>query len=97
MKKCYSCKIEKLDSEFNVDKSKKDGLNIYCRSCRKEKREENKDLIAEKDRLKYINNREAKLEYQKNYYEENKIEVKNSKKKYYENNNDYVLEHVCTF
>jgi hypothetical protein len=33
MKKCTSCKIEKELTEFNKNKSRKDGLNNICRVC----------------------------------------------------------------
>jgi hypothetical protein len=36
MKKCGKCKVEKNESEFNKDKSKKDGLENRCKSCKKE-------------------------------------------------------------
>lgn len=36
MKICDTCKIQKLDSDFNKNKSKKDGLNTICRECSKE-------------------------------------------------------------
>jgi len=33
MKKCVICKVEKPTSEFNKNKSKKDGLQAHCRIC----------------------------------------------------------------
>ena len=33
LKKCASCKTDKLPSEFNKNKNKEDGLSIECRSC----------------------------------------------------------------
>ena len=33
MKKCGKCKETKNDSEFSNDRSRKDGLNFYCRVC----------------------------------------------------------------
>ena len=34
MRYCSKCKIEKEKSEFNKDKSNKDGLCVWCRECR---------------------------------------------------------------
>jgi hypothetical protein len=34
-KRCVKCKEEKSVLEFNKNKSKKDGLHNYCRSCNK--------------------------------------------------------------
>lgn len=33
LKKCSTCKIEKLLKEFNKNKTKKDGLSTFCREC----------------------------------------------------------------
>lgn len=35
MKRCCSCGIEKLESEFNKNCTRKDGLQIQCRDCNK--------------------------------------------------------------
>lgn len=32
-KKCYTCKLYKNKSEFNKNKSRKDGLNSICKIC----------------------------------------------------------------
>lgn len=37
-KKCPCCGKEKAASEFGIDISRKDGLNIECRQCRSMKR-----------------------------------------------------------
>lgn len=34
MKRCYKCHNEKEFREFYFDKSKKDGLDTKCKSCR---------------------------------------------------------------
>lgn len=39
-KTCKRCGKEKLTEDFGKDKSKRDGLNIYCRNCCKEKKRE---------------------------------------------------------
>lgn len=35
MKTCLKCKIEKELTEFTTDNSRKDSLDVYCRSCRR--------------------------------------------------------------
>lgn len=35
MKTCSKCKISKDENEFGKNKTKKDGLNYYCLTCRK--------------------------------------------------------------
>lgn len=37
MKKCNRCKNDKLPNEFNLSAKFKDGLDFYCKQCRKEK------------------------------------------------------------
>ena len=47
MKKCYTCKQTKDTTEFNKNKSRKDGLNTICKTCSRERSrryyEENKE------------------------------------------------------
>lgn len=58
MKICDTCKIPKAYSEFNKNKSKKDGLNSICRECSgkrsrryyKEKGEEHKKNVVERNK-----------------------------------------------
>ena len=76
MKTCSKCKIEKELSEFNKDKSKKDGLHTQCISCKKEYVKNNKDKIKEY----YQNNKDKRKKYDKNYYQNNKNIL--NKKKY---------------
>jgi len=40
MKKCGSCKLVKDDSDFFVNKSRKDGKSPYCRPCTRAKAKE---------------------------------------------------------
>lgn len=37
MKKCSKCKVEKQDSDFYKEESKKDGLNQRCKSCERKR------------------------------------------------------------
>jgi len=57
IKICSCCKIEKSLTDFSVDNSKKDGLNIYCRDCTgikyKEIKKKNPERIKEKDKRNY--------------------------------------------
>lgn len=39
MKRCPKCEKEKEPSEFNKDKSRKDGRTSYCRQCHREHKE----------------------------------------------------------
>jgi len=71
---CYKCKIEKSKSLFCKDKNKKDGLESYCKECKKEYR---------------LKNRDKKIVCDKQYYKENKELIKVKKKKWREENKEY--------
>jgi hypothetical protein len=53
MKICAHCRIEKDESEFGKDASRKDGLRIMCRECRK--KEWKKPQIKEGETDEMIN------------------------------------------
>lgn len=65
MRTCPKCKLTKDESEFSRDKSKKGGLSVYCKQCRREQ----KKLYVEA-------NHEKVLERQKQYNERHKEEIK---------------------
>lgn len=75
MKICKKCLNPKNESEFTLDKSKKDKLSIYCKDCLKTIREENKGKYSfNKDYYKNVN--EERKDYLKSYYQENKEKIK---------------------
>lgn len=66
-KRCPRCKQTKPTSEFGKDRRNKDGLNLYCRSCKKQYNDEQKSY-----RLTYYKNyhqahREEEREYSSAY------------------------------
>lgn len=69
MKKCSCCKVEKDKSDFTKNKSNSDGLEIYCKPCRKVKKQES-----------YLRNRDVNLLRQKLYREANPEKVSEVKK-----------------
>lgn len=46
MKVCSKCKVEKPKTEFNIHRSKTDGLRCHCKSCMAEYRESNREKLA---------------------------------------------------
>ena len=49
-KVCNKCKRELPISEFNKDRSKEDGLYLYCKQCTSEYYKNNKEQIITKHR-----------------------------------------------
>ena len=73
VKKCTKCGIFSLKSNFHKNKNMKDGLQPYCKSCKKEYRKKY-----------YIEHRDLELECHKKYRSDNKNKIdeyfKNRKK-----------------
>lgn len=106
-KVCSKCKIEKDFCDFYKDKNKKDGLDIWCKECRKDydksRSEQRKEYIK-----KYREEHKAEnTEYHKNYIqnEENLRRIHGYQKQHYIENKeklnakhrDYYREHKEEF
>lgn len=93
-KVCLKCKVEKELINFNKDKNKKDGLNIYCIDCRKEYRKQNSQTINEYSKNYYSTNLHNQLKRKKTYRENNKDKIKNYSHNYriskYNNDSLYI-------
>lgn len=66
MKRCYACGLEKDESEFYKDKSRKDGLSSKCKSCTnlqyQKWREAHQDYNTDRKREWRTQHRELHLE-----------------------------------
>jgi hypothetical protein len=72
---CSKCKEEKEVCEFSKDKSRKDGYDIYCKSCCKQKRQ-SINVNREKHRArqqKYYRNNINTVRVYKTKYENNRL------------------------
>ena len=91
-KRCYKCKGVKEKSEFYKDSGRKDGHDVICKLCTKEKRKEyyknNREAILEQRKEYYKYNREAISEQQKEYYKYNREAISEYLKEYRQNNRD---------
>jgi hypothetical protein len=76
-KYCPKCEIEKFSTEFNSNKSRKDGLSVYCNSC-------NKNYFKKPERLEYDKQRNQIRKTQENYIEYHKQYRKNNVSKFAE-------------
>lgn len=113
-KKCIKCEEEKQIEFFSIKDKKTGRTNTVCKDCVKiymnfyikEYRENNKEIIAEKKRNYYLNNKEkyyngndgiynkeAISERNRNYYQKNKSIIAEKSKDYYQrikNDEDYI-------
>lgn len=80
---CRSCGITKNISEYSINKSKKDGISIYCKSCGIEKRN-----------LDRNNNLQRSLDSSNRYKRIHKETVNFQTKLWRENNKDHVLNYT---
>ena len=69
-KRCPRCKEIKTTSEFGKDRRNKDGLNIYCRSCKKQYNDEQKEYRTKYYETYHKEHRLEEQEYSKNYRKE---------------------------
>jgi 5-methylcytosine-specific restriction endonuclease McrA len=66
-KRCPRCGHTKCRGAFNRSKATKDGLQSYCRQCRKEHHEENRDSEVARSKRYYQGHRESYKTYDKAY------------------------------
>jgi hypothetical protein len=94
---CNKCGLDKPKSEYYKDKNKNDGLNTFCKICKKKSIRSSYDKNLDKRKKKSKEYREANKnknsEYNKIYRETNKDKLKKYKLSYYETNKDIIKEH----
>jgi len=96
LKVCGTCKEEKPLSAFGKDCTRKDGLRIYCKSCRSKKSkkhyQENRDVDIERVKKYYRENRDVILEKNRKQYQENRDVFLERSRKYRQENRNVLLE-----
>jgi hypothetical protein len=79
MKYCNKCGETKELSEFYKNKSKADGLHIYCKACSKKAKDswrvQNKDKVAAYDKQWQAANKQNKAANYKKWQQNNKAKV----------------------
>lgn len=95
MKRCSKCKIEKPFSQFNKNKSKKDGFSTECKSCIKSYNEKyydtNKDILLNNMQNYRELNKDKTSVRNREYYLENKDKILIQVQEYYQENKDSCL------
>lgn len=81
-KVCSKCKSVRQLSDFGNLKNSPDGLRYDCKMCRKDYRLKNSDVINEKLRKYYKENKETHLENCKSYRIENNDKINQQRKEY---------------
>ena len=89
---CCKCKIELDIIHFGKLNSSRDGYRYDCKNCRKNYRENNKDIIKNKQHEYYNNNKIELLQKNKNYRVNKSIIINNQRKEY--RNRPEIKEHI---
>jgi hypothetical protein len=95
-KKCGSCGITKCSNNFHKNKSKKDGLQEFCKVCRKLNAEQNKEARSEYRKKWYLENSDKVKKMEKTRYYENKENINQKRRELYSCDEEYrrkVTEH----
>lgn len=103
MKTCCKCKIEKVATEFYVNKRSSQGLSAYCKPCHKEYGKAKKKLDranpeyrakeAEKKREYREKNRQAHKDYMKQWHLKNAEAQAKYRAAYQKSNPEYFVKY----
>ena len=89
-KKCGRCKQVKAVDQFHKSSRTKSGYRCYCKICRQQLAQENKEDRAAKSKIWREKNKETLLKKKKLYYENNKEELLRRQKIYRDENRDVI-------
>lgn len=91
-KRCSCCGQVKPVSEFHKNKSKPDGLHLACKVCRKAESKQyidkNKESVYNRQKERYLKDRDKYLDMMSRYREANKEVLKQKQKEYREKNSE---------
>ena len=91
MKTCSKCKKEKEVGDFYKNKRNVDGLQIWCRGCKKDYILKNKEKIAAYCKEYRSNHKEQMAQYKKEFRERNKEKLVVYMKDYQIKNRDHIV------
>jgi hypothetical protein len=84
---CSKCGRELPLSEFNKDRTRKDGLQTYCKDCRKQ-------YMKQYNKEYYVEHRDERIEYIKQWKVDNLEYDKQYKKQWYADNPEYNKQYM---
>ena len=90
VKECFRCKKILLKSNFNKNKTKRDGYRSDCRLCSKEYYYNNRDRLLNKQKFYNKEYHDQRNEYQKKYYLDNRDQIIENHKNYKKQNREKV-------
>jgi len=96
-KRCSKCGESKLLSEFNKDRSSKDGFQHRCRQCRSNAYKENKELVAEQGKRWIDQNQERYRKWKIEYYQKNRDRLLEQMRQYNIEHHDEIAEYQCEY
>jgi len=99
---CNRCGRELSLDNFSKCKKNKDGLQFYCKKCRKKYYEKNKEEISKRTKKYYETHKQEKKEYcklhkkkrkkySKKYYEKHKKRLNKYCREYYKKNKEKII------
>lgn len=106
VKRCPKCKETKAKTDFRKNRSSYDGLDSYCKPCRKSITnpdyhktyyQENKEQSDLKKREWAERNKEHVQVQRKQRYEEKREDLLSEKKDYYKKNREKILEYKSAY
>ena len=92
LKRCPKCGETKAPAEFGKNRSRRDGLQDYCKECNRRYYEENREARLEYGRRYREENYEAVRKYGRRYYEENREAEREKCRRYREENRALTTE-----
>jgi hypothetical protein len=94
IKICPKCKIKKTKNCYSRSKTRKDGLQCYCKECSSIKNKEwysiHKDKHSQNNKIWHLKNKDKVKKRGKKYRKNNKNKIQEKSKKYYENNKEII-------
>lgn len=96
-KVCTKCKVEKNIIFFSKCAKFKDGLQKWCKECKKQHYNLNKDYILKRQKIYKENNREFVLERKRQYHHNNKEKISKKAKINYQKNKKNRLEKASNY